>query len=291
MAVSVKLFKTEAESWWCPGCGDFGVLAALQRALADLELQPHEVALVAGIGCSGKIGNYVNSYNLHVTHGRALPAAMGVKLANRDLTVIAAGGDGDGYGIGMGHFAHAIRRNIDVTYIVMDNQVYGLTKGQTSPTSDRGFASKVSKKTVENPTRPALAAVSLGATFVAQGFSSDVKQLTNLIKMAVQHRGFALVNVFSPCVTYNVVNTYDWFRENLVNLDELDAQTGRDVSDRGAAMELLRKYDGWVRGLIYRDPASEPYEERISGFSEEPLARADLAISDELWEKLVAEMR
>ena len=291
MAVSVKQFRTEAEPWWCPGCGDFAVLAALQKALADLELKPHEVALIAGIGCSGKIGNYVNSYNLHVTHGRALPAAMGVKLANRNLTVIAAGGDGDGYGIGAGHLTHAIRRNIDITYIVMDNQVYGLTKGQNSPTSDYGFQTKVSQKSIERPARPALSALSLGATFVAQGFSSDVKQLTRLIMEGIQHPGFALINVFSPCVTYNVINTYDWFRENLVNLDELDREQPRDVSDRGAAMNLLREKDGWVRGLIFRDPDSVPYEERIVGFSKEPLATADLKLPDELWERLVAEKR
>lgn len=291
MAVSVKQFKTEVDSWWCPGCGDFAVLASMQKALADLGLEPHKVALVAGIGCSGKIGNYVNSYNIHVTHGRALPAAMGVKLANRDLTVLAAGGDGDGYGIGAGHLTHAIRRNINVTYVVMDNQVYGLTKGQNSPTSDLGFQTKVSLKSIEKPSRPALSALSLGATFVAQGFSSDVKQLTRLIKEGVQHQGFSLINVFSPCVTYNAINTYDWFREQLVNLDDLDQESERDVEDQGAAMNLLREHDGWVRGLIYRDPESVPYEERVVGYGQKPLAEADLSISDELWSKVVGEQQ
>ncbi len=291
MAVSVKQFKTESDSWWCPGCGDFAVLASMQKALADLGLEPHNVALVAGIGCSGKIGNYVNSYNFHVTHGRALPAAMGVKLANRNLTVLAAGGDGDGYGIGVGHLTHAIRRNINVTYVVMDNQVYGLTKGQNSPTSDLGFQTKVSLKSIEKPARPALSALSLGATFVAQGFSSDVKQLTRLIKEGVQHQGFSLINVFSPCVTYNAINTYDWFREQLANLDDLDEESGRDVTDKGAAMNMLREYDGWVRGLIYRDPDSVPYEERIVGYSDESLSQADLSLSDELWSKIVSEQQ
>lgn len=287
MAVSVKQFRTESESWWCPGCGDFAVLASLQKALADMNLEPHNVALIAGIGCSGKIGNYVNSYNLHVTHGRSLPAAMGVKLANRDLTVVAAGGDGDGYGIGVGHLTHAIRRNIDVTYVVMDNQVYGLTKGQNSPTSGLGFQTKSSVKNIEQPSRPALSALSLGATFVAQGFSSDVRQLTRLIMEGIKHPGFALINVYSPCVTYNLVNTYDWFRENLVNLDEEESE--RDVTDRGQAMELLRKHDGWVRGLIYQQPESIPYEDRIVGYSKEPLANADLTLSGDLWNKMLAE--
>jgi 2-oxoglutarate ferredoxin oxidoreductase subunit beta len=131
-------YRTNEKSWWCPGCGDFGVLAALQKALVASGLEPEKLAIAAGIGCSGKIGNYVNGYNLHVVHGRVLPAAMGLKLANRDLTVIAAGGDGDAYAIGMGHFMHALRRNVDLTYIVMDNHIYGLTKGQYSPTSDHG---------------------------------------------------------------------------------------------------------------------------------------------------------
>src|SRR5487761_1397166 len=140
--LTIADYKTAEASWWCPGCGDFGVLAALQKALLDLAVPPEQVAIVAGIGCSGKIGNYINSYNLHVTHGRTMPAALGLKLANRELTVVAAGGDGDGYGIGMGHFIHAIRRNPDITYIVMDNQVYGLSKGQQSPTAPKGFKAK-----------------------------------------------------------------------------------------------------------------------------------------------------
>jgi len=291
MAVSVKQYKTSAETWWCPGCGDFGVLAALQKALADLDLEPHNVALIAGIGCSGKIGNYINSYNLHVTHGRALPAAMGVKLANRDLVVVAAGGDGDGYGIGMGHFAHAVRRNMDITYVVMDNQVYGLTKGQTSPTSGIGFKTKVSLPSIEERTRPCLSAVALGATYVAQGFSGDVKQLTELIKGGIKHRGFALINVFSPCVTYNVINTYDWFRDNLVNLDELDPSERHDPHDRDSAIKMLREKDGWVRGLIYQDPNSTPFEDRIVGFSAKPLATSDLELDEGLWNKILAERR
>ncbi|HEX6972694.1 MAG TPA: thiamine pyrophosphate-dependent enzyme, partial [Limnochordia bacterium] len=185
-------FKTDAPVWWCPGCGDFGVLKALQSALVDLDLQPHQVAVVAGIGCSGKIGNYINSYNFHVVHGRTLPTALGMKLANRDLTVLAVGGDGDGYAIGMGHFLHAIRRNADITYIVMDNHIYGLTKGQVSPTSDPGFKTvSTPEGSIERPVRPLQLALAAGATYVAQGFSGQVKALSQLIADGIRHRGFS----------------------------------------------------------------------------------------------------
>src|SRR5579864_9184471 len=178
-----KDFATATPSWWCAGCGDYGVLSALKSACADLGKNPKDVAFVSGIGCSGKITGYLHSYAFHGVHGRALPVATAVKLANRDLTVIAAGGDGDGYAIGMGHFIHAIRRNPDVTYIVMDNQIYGLTKGQSSPTSGEGFHTRSTPEgTIEHPVRPLQLALAAGATFVAQGFSSNQRQLVALIK-------------------------------------------------------------------------------------------------------------
>ena len=180
--VSVKDFRTDAENWWCPGCGDFGVLAALHRALAGLGLRPENVVVVAGIGCSGKIGNYIHCVQLP-RGSRAHPAAaMGIKLANKDLTVLAVGGDGDGFAIGMGHFMHAVRRNPNITYVVMDNHIYGLTKGQVSPTS--GWASRPARRRGQHRAAGAAAAagISAGATFVAQGFSSDVKQLADLIR-------------------------------------------------------------------------------------------------------------
>src|SRR5690606_32202460 len=245
-------FKTTEKSWWCPGCGDFGVLAALQKALVDLGVEPHNVAIVAGIGCSGKIGNYINCYNFHVVHGRTLSTAMGLKLVNRDLTVIAAGGDGDGYAIGGNHFLHAIRRNVDITYIVMDNQIYGLTKGQVSPTSAVGFKTRATPEgTIERPVRPLQLAIAAGATYAASGFSSDVRQLSRLIAEGIQHKGFALINVYSPCVTFNRVNTYDWYKEVLLNLDEDEAY---DPTDRGKALQLLIDTDVRVRGLVYKAP-------------------------------------
>ena len=278
-------YKTNEKSWWCPGCGDFGVLAALQKALVDLGIEPHNVAIVAGIGCSGKIGNYINCYNFHVVHGRTLPTAMGLKLVNRDLTVIAAGGDGDGYAIGGNHFLHALRRNVDMTYIVMDNQIYGLTKGQTSPTSKLGFKTKSSPEgNIERPIRPLQLAIAAGATFVAAGFSSDVKQLSQLIAQAIQHKGFALVNVYSPCVTFNKVNTYDWYKDVLTNLDE---DPSYDPSNRGAAIQKLIETDELVRGLVYKAPDQPSFQELFPGYRDEPIVRQDWTLPEEDFAQLL----
>jgi 2-oxoglutarate ferredoxin oxidoreductase subunit beta len=281
-------YRTNEKSWWCPGCGDFGVLAALQKALVASDLEPENLAIAAGIGCSGKIGNYVNGYNLHVVHGRVLPAAMGLKLANRDLTVIAAGGDGDAYAIGMGPFMHALRRNVDITYIVMDNHIYGLTKGQYSPTSDHGFQTKTTPKgNIEEPVRPLTTALAAGCTFVAQGFSSWQPQLAELIQAGVRHPGFALINIISPCVTYNKVNTYDWYKQNLTNLAHDD---GYDPTDRVAALTKLNATDELVTGLIYQDPTSVPYEDRVAHLAKEPLAQQDAPVDQAVWDKILTQL-
>lgn len=282
-------FKTSEKSWWCPGCGDFGVLAALQKSLVALDLDPEKLAIVAGIGCSGKIGNYVNGYNLHVVHGRVLPSAMGVKLANRDLTVICAGGDGDAYAIGMGHFMHALRRNVNMTYLVMDNHIYGLTKGQNSPTSDPGQKVKATPfGNIESPVRPLSLALSAGATFVAQGFSSNQAQLARLIQEAVAHPGFAFLNTFSPCVTYNKINTYDFYKQGLTNLDEDDTYR---TDDRATALTRVIGHEEMVTGLIYRDPNARPYEEGLPGFAKEPLAGREIRVPDADFRELLESYR
>ncbi|MFX3629919.1 MAG: 2-oxoacid:ferredoxin oxidoreductase subunit beta [Ectobacillus sp.] len=282
-----KDFRNNVKPNWCPGCGDFSVQAAIQRAAANVGLEPEQMAVVSGIGCSGRISGYINSYGFHGIHGRALPIAQGVKMANRDLTVIAAGGDGDGFAIGMGHTIHAIRRNIDVTYIVMDNQIYGLTKGQTSPRSDVGFKTK---STPQGSVEPALSvmemALTAGATFVAQSFSSDLKELTQLIEEGIKHKGFSLINVFSPCVTYNKVNTYDWFKENLKKLSEVE---GYDPSNRVMAMQTLMENNGLVTGLIYQNKQQPSYQELIKTYSEKPLTYADLTLDQSMFDELVAE--
>ncbi|TXC91880.1 2-oxoacid:ferredoxin oxidoreductase subunit beta [Metabacillus litoralis] len=287
MATTFKDFRNNVKPNWCPGCGDFSVQAAIQRASANVGLTPEELAVVSGIGCSGRISGYINSYGFHGIHGRSLPIAQGVKMANKDLTVIASGGDGDGFAIGMGHTIHAIRRNIDITYIVMDNQIYGLTKGQTSPRSDAGF---VTKSTPEGSIESALSvmemALTAGATFVAQSFSTDLKDLTALIEAGINHKGFSLINVFSPCVTYNKVNTYDWFKENLTKLADVE---GYDPHSKETAMQTLMKHKGLVTGLIYQNTEQKSYQELLTGYSDQPLSQADLEIDEEVFNKLVAE--
>jgi 2-oxoglutarate ferredoxin oxidoreductase subunit beta len=284
-----KEFRNNVKPNWCPGCGDFSVQAAIQRAAANVGLEPEQLAVISGIGCSGRISGYINAYGLHGIHGRSLPIAQGVKLANRELTVIASGGDGDGFAIGMGHTVHAIRRNLDVTYIVMDNQIYGLTKGQTSPRSAEGFKTKSTPEgSIESTLSPLEIALSAGATFVAQSFSSDLKQLTALIEEGLKHKGFSLINVFSPCVTFNKVNTYDWFKENIVNLEQFPDY---DPSNRVAAMNKIMETNGMVTGLIYQNKARKAYDELIVGFKEEGLAKQDLQISRADFDKLLTEFK
>lgn len=284
-----KEFRNNVKPNWCPGCGDFSVQAAIQRAAANVGLVPEQLAVISGIGCSGRISGYINAYGLHGIHGRSLPIAQGVKLANRELTVIASGGDGDGFAIGMGHTVHAIRRNLDVTYIVMDNQIYGLTKGQTSPRSAEGFKTKSTPEgSIESTLSPLEIALSAGATFVAQSFSSDLKQLTMLIEEGLKHKGFSLINVFSPCVTFNKVNTYDWFKENIVNLEQFPDY---DPSNRIAAMTKIMETNGMVTGLIYQNKLRKAYDEMIVGFKEEGLVKQDLQLSREDFDKLLTEFK
>ncbi|MFX3634268.1 MAG: 2-oxoacid:ferredoxin oxidoreductase subunit beta [Candidatus Pristimantibacillus sp.] len=284
-----KEFRNNVKPNWCPGCGDFSIQAAIQRAAANVGLEPEDLAVISGIGCSGRISGYINAYGLHGIHGRALPIAQGVKLANRELTVIASGGDGDGFAIGMGHTVHAIRRNLNVTYIVMDNQIYGLTKGQTSPRSAEGFKTKSTPEgSIESTLSPLEIALSAGATFVAQSFSSDLKQLTHLIEEGIKHEGFSLINVFSPCVTFNKINTYDWFKENIVNLDQFPDY---DPANRMTAMNKIMETNGMLTGLIYQNKTRKSYEDMVTGFLPEALAKQDLTITPEQFDKLVAEFK
>ncbi len=284
-----KDFRNNVKPNWCPGCGDFSVQAAIQRAAAAAGLEPDNLAVISGIGCSGRISGYIKSYGFHSIHGRSLPIAQGVKMANRELTVIASGGDGDGFAIGMGHTIHAIRRNIDITYIVMDNQIYGLTKGQTSPRSGTGFKTK---STPEGSIEPALSpmemALTAGATFVAQSFSTDLKDLTNIIEAGIRHKGFSFINVFSPCVTYNKINTYDWFKTNLKKLAEVE---GYDSSKREMAMQTLMEHNGLVTGIIYQDSERPSYQELVPGYAETGLSKSNLQLEEAHFEKLLEEFR
>jgi 2-oxoglutarate ferredoxin oxidoreductase subunit beta len=270
--MSPKDFATATPSWWCPGCGDFGVLTALKSACAELALNPKDVAFVSGIGCSGKISGYLHSYAFHGVHGRALPVATAVKLANNALTVIAAGGDGDGFAIGAGHFLHAVRRNPNVTYIVMDNQTYGLTKGQSSPTSDLGYVTGTSPG--GNPDAPLngmAVALAAGGTFIARGFSAQPKALVALIKAAVEHPGFSIVEVMSPCVTYNKHNTYAWFKENVFDVSTLE---GYDNSNKQHAFEALTAEGKIPLGIIYQTQRAA-FDDLVLGDTP-PLVSADV---------------
>ncbi|GEN35246.1 MULTISPECIES: 2-oxoacid:ferredoxin oxidoreductase subunit beta [Aneurinibacillus] len=282
-----KDFRNSVKPNWCPGCGDFSVQAAIQRAAANVGLEPENLAVVSGIGCSGRISGYINAYGVHGIHGRALPIAQGLKMANRELTVIASGGDGDGFAIGMSHTIHAIRRNMDITYIVMDNQIYGLTKGQTSPRSAEGFVTKSTPKgSIEPSMKPLELALAAGATFVAQTMSSDLKGMTSLIEQGLKHKGFSLINVFSPCVTFNKVNTYDWFKEHVKNLSDIE---GYDPHNRIAAMRVLMETEGLVNGLIYQNTERQSYESMVKGFKEEGLVKQDLTIEEAKFQQLMAE--
>ncbi|BFH63781.1 2-oxoacid:ferredoxin oxidoreductase subunit beta [Paenibacillus azoreducens] len=284
-----KDFRNQIKPNWCPGCGDFSIQAAIQRAAANSGLEPEQLAVISGIGCSGRISGYIHAYGFHGIHGRSLPIAQGVKLANRDLTVIATGGDGDGFAIGLGHTIHAIRRNINITYIVMDNQIYGLTKGQTSPRSAEGFVTKSTPQgSVETTLSPLELALSAGATFVAQSFSSDIKELTTLVEEAIKHEGFSFINVFSPCVTFNKVNTYEWFKDNIIPLSSFPEY---DPSNRIAAMTTLMETSGMVTGLIYQDKTKKSYEDSVPGFRKEALVRQEMSLSREHFDNLVAEFK
>jgi 2-oxoglutarate ferredoxin oxidoreductase subunit beta len=253
-------FKSDKQPTWCPGCGDFGTMNGMMKALANTGNHPDDTFIVAGIGCSGKIGTYMHSYALHGVHGRALPVGMGVKAANPNLEVMVAGGDGDGYSIGVGHFIHAVRRNMDVTYVVMDNRIYGLTKGQFSPTSREDFETATSPEgPQQSPVNPLALALAAGGTFIAQSFSSDAQRHAEIVQKAVEHDGFGFVNVYSPCVTFNDVDTYDYFRDSLVDLGE---EEDYDRTDEDQATDAILDNENEYQGIIYQNDESVSYNER-----------------------------
>jgi len=252
-------FKSDKQPTWCPGCGDFGTMNGMMKALAETGNDPDNTFIVAGIGCSGKIGTYMHSYALHGVHGRALPVGIGVKMANPDLEVMVSGGDGDGYSIGAGHFIHAVRRNVDMSYVVMDNRIYGLTKGQASPTSREDFETATTPDGPNQPpVNPKALALASGATFIAQTFSSNSQRHAEIVQEAIEHDGFGFVNVYSPCVTFNDVDTYDYFRDTIVDLKESD----HDRFDRDQAKDKILESDKEYMGVLYQDDASVPFEER-----------------------------
>ena len=257
---TAKDFRSNLKPIWCPGCGDYGVVTALYRALSAIGRPPHEIAFISGIGCSSRIPGYTTAYGFNTVHGRALPIAQGIKMAKPELLVLAAGGDGDGFSIGGGHVPHAIRRNLDITYIVMDNQIYGLTKGQLSPTTPRSTVTSSSMYgSVEEPVNPLLYVLAYGAGFVAQGVPADMDGLAKLIEEAIRYPGFAFVNIQSPCITYGQEdNQIKAQKAKMKKLSDL----GHDPSNRIRAMELASEYGTQLyTGVFYRNPnPPETYE-------------------------------
>src|SRR5216110_288917 len=288
--LTVADLKGRVDPDWCPGCGDFGVLAAIQKALVDLQIPNHNVVAISGIGCSSNLPGFINTYGMHTLHGRALAVATGLKLANHDLTVLVTGGDGDGFGIGGNHFMHTMRRNVDLLYIVMDNQIYGLTTGQVSPTSVKGMKTKSTPHgSVENPINPIPMAIVGGATYVARAFSGKQKHMVEMFKGAIQHKGFALVDVFSPCVTYNKDNTYQWFNPRVKLLED----QGHNPADFSKAIERGYQWGDEIPiGLFWKRtdlPSLEDLEPVLHD-GNGPLACRKLGISDQQSRALIDEL-
>lgn len=283
MALKPSDFRTDVFADWCPGCGDFGIMNALQMAFAEMGLHPHQIVMVSGIGCSGKEPHNVRTYGVHTLHGRTLPFALGIKIANPELNVVAIGGDGDGLGIGAGHFVNAGRRNLDMTYIIHNNGVYGLTKGQASPTLRRNVKTKsLPRPNINEPVNPIALAVTAGFTFAARSYAYDIMHLKETIKQGMQHKGLALIECLQPCPTYNDINTKDWYAGE----DRKDPVTGKaqsrlykldgtgfdpivkswdeDFKKKIAALEKAQEWgDRIPLGVFYKNELEPTYQDRI----------------------------
>ena len=275
---TAKDYRSSLKPIWCPGCGDYGVVTAIYRALAAIGRPPHEIAFISGIGCSSRIPGYTTAYGFNTVHGRALPIAQGIKMANPDLLVLVAGGDGDGFSIGGGHVSHAIRRNLNLTYIVMDNQIYGLTKGQLSPTSPRGRKTASSTYgSMEDPVNPLRYVLAYGAGFVAQGVPADMEGLAKMIEEAIRFPGFAFVNIQSPCITYGDAETQ--LKTQKKRMRRLEDES-HDPANRIRAMELAQAYGETLHtGVFYRNPSPPPTYEALIRERQQALAGEELAMA------------
>jgi len=273
--VDVKDFRSPVRPTWCPGCGDYGIWNAVKRALAGLDLAPHQVMLVGGIGCGSKLPDYVHANGYMSLHGRTVPLASGVKLGNHGLTVICTHGDGDAYAEGLGHMLHAARRNIGIVDLVQDNRIYGLTKGQYSPTTEHGRVTKTSPQgAIEQPVKPLALALTAGATFVARSWSGDITHLAGVIARAIQHRGYALVDVLQPCVTFNRRYGYNFYRPRVYGVE---GDTGHDPTDRTAALQWALEWGERIPiGVFYQVEDQPSYEEQEVTLSAGPLAQQPL---------------
>ena len=302
MALKPTEFKTDVHNDWCPGCGDFGIVNAIQMALADMGVPRDKTAIFSGIGCSGKTSHYINTYGVHTLHGRVLTFAQGAKIANPEMTVVAVGGDGDGLGIGAGHFVAAGRRNVNMTYIIFDNGVYGLTKGQASPTLKLGEKTKsLPSPNTNSNVNPIGLAIASGFTFVARGYSYDVRHLKDLIVQAVNHKGLSFLDVLQPCPTYNDLNTRDWYAGTDL-MDEAQKRHSRIYKLEETGYEPIVHYDSEVEvneklsqalikslewgnkiptGVFYKNENTTPYtvrlQDKIPNYLENPPAKQNIS--------------
>ncbi|MDM8535840.1 thiamine pyrophosphate-dependent enzyme [Desulfobacterales bacterium HSG17] len=261
-------FDIDNENQWCPGCGNFSILKSMKDAFTALDFTPRDLLLVSGIGQAGKTPNYLACNMLHGLHGRALALATGAKIANHNLNIIVNSGDGDCYGEGGNHFMAAIRRNIDITLLIHNNQVYGLTKGQASPTSDFGMKTKNQNHgTTSNAFNPVATALVMGAGFIARGFSGNIQQLTHLIVEAVNYKGFSMIDIYQPCVSFNKINTHSWYKSRVFDLKD----TNHDYSDYEKALPIVHNQkDEIPTGIIYKKYGI-PFHERVDVLKERPL--------------------
>jgi 2-oxoglutarate ferredoxin oxidoreductase subunit beta len=283
MEYKLSDYKTEVHNDWCPGCGDFGILNAIQMSLSELKIPPHEVALFSGIGCSGKTPHFIHTYGIHTLHGRVLPFAQGAKLSNPNLKIVAAGGDGDGLGIGCGHFVNAGRRNVNLTYLIYNNGVYGLTKGQAAPTLKLGMKTKsLPQPNINESINPISLALISGFTFIARGYAYDIKHLKEVIKKGITHNGLSYIDILQPCPTYNDINTKEWYQSyetdkedpsiripKIYKLDE-EGYNGIVNDEKeipykiSLALEKSREWEKRIPvGIFYQNDKAITYEERI----------------------------
>lgn len=263
-------FSFSKETAWCPGCGNFSIAHSLMKALDRTGLEPHQVLLVSGIGQAAKLPQYFNCNYFNGLHGRALPVATAAKVCNHEMAVIVTTGDGDCYGEGGNHFVHTIRRNPDLNLFVHNNQIYGLTKGQASPTSDLGVRTKLQNHGVYNePLNPLAMAIALDVSFAARAFAGDIEQLADLMFRAISHRGFAIVDILQPCVSFNKVNTYEWYKERVYHLDKTDY----DYTDRNAAFQKALEWGEQIPTGVIFSQERPVFEENFSALSEGPLVK------------------
>ena len=270
--VTLQDYASNVPVAWCPGCGNFSILQAVKKALVELKLEPQQVLFVSGIGQGPKLPHYTRGNVFNGLHGRTLPAATGAKIANHKLTVIGIDGDGGAYGEGVQHLLATIRRNVNITYLVHNNQVYGLTKGQASPTSDLGFITKTTPLGAVQPLNPMMLALASDVSFLARGFSGDIEHLAGLIAAGIKHRGFSLIDILQPCVSFNHVNTFAWYKQRVYKVED----EGYDPTDKAAALKKAQQWGDRIPiGIIFKQERPV-YEENLPQLKDRPLVKQSI---------------